>query len=192
MACRSCSSSRTRGLPRPARQSTPTSSPDVPSNRTRVQSLLPKAEARAGSNKSAAGADTMASGCRDKAPSTAWLKRRSSNCPWVISPPRPCRTNVSKPDCCWTTSAATSAPIMPAARLTKRLANSGSWSSEFSSSASPIKDSARRRCSSERCRLRVTSRATAACAASARARRMSSWEMPARSSRSSTPNMPNT
>ena len=174
MACSSCWSFVVRGLPRSPRQSTPTISPVAPSRRTRVQSVHSKSKAKSRPTRSVAGAETIASECSDKDSPTAWLKRRKneiSGWGWLVADHN---TSVSRIEFCLTTKAAPRAPIISAARATKLLANSGSWRSGFSSRARPINDSARRRCCSERSRLRVTSRTTAACAAKAWARRISS------------------
>ena len=104
----------------------------------------------------------------------------------------PCRTAVSSPVSYLTASAAAPAPNMVAALLTKLREKSGKRSSAPVSRARLIKASARLRCSSERCRFRFISRATATPAASALARRMSSCEMLSPSSRSNTPRIPST
>src|SRR6267378_1540039 len=66
------------GALRSARQRTPTSSPEEPARRTRVQSVHPKLEARAVPRISPAGAKATSVGYFGRAARSASLKRRSS------------------------------------------------------------------------------------------------------------------
>src|SRR6266851_7707095 len=66
------------GAPRSARQRTPTSSPEEPASRTRVQSVHAKLEARAVPKISPAGATLTSVGYFGRAARSASLKRRSS------------------------------------------------------------------------------------------------------------------
>ena len=196
MVSRKMRSSCSKGAARPERHNSPANSPSLAANRTSVQSAQCRLDAASGPSISSAELCTTVSVWRATNSLRAVLSGRSSPCsstgPSAASLSRFCNAATCQCPSCRTASKPAREPVSSAVRPTNRRANSGKCRVPSISRASSIKATARRRCCSERCRLLATSSTTAAWFDSARARRISSCEIPVPSTRSRTPNIPST